>query len=201
MRNILLILLISVSILSCKQANKYENDTQLCSILAKMIESDQRIRNLPELKDPFFAILDSIQAANNLTKEMYSNLSEEEQLNWGKIAREIAEKKPKGSKKVRDSLWKVQSRIDRKNTELLIEITRKRGWVSKKQLGCTEYISPMIIFRHAPKEFWEEIRPLIKKEYEEKRMESATYGFIENHINGRPLLDLENKINTEINVE
>lgn len=199
MRNILLILLISVSILSCKQANKYENDTELCLILAKMIESDQRIRKLPELKDPFFAILDSIQSVNNLTKEMYSNLSEEEQLNWGKIAREIAEKKPKGSKKVRDSLWKVQSRIDRKNTELLIEITRKRGWVSKKQLGCTEYISPMIIFRHAPKEFWEEIRPLIKKEYEEKRMESATYGFIENHINGRPFLDLENKI--KINVE
>lgn len=188
--------------MGCKKENNYENDAELCSILAEMIESDQRIRKLPELTDPFFEILDSISTANNMTREDYSNLTKEEQLNWGNVAREIAEKRPKGSKKVRDSLWEIQSRIDRKNTKLLIEITRKRGWVSKKQLGCTEYISPMIIFRHAPKEFWEDIRPLIKKEYEEKRMESATYGFIENHINGRPLLDLENKINgTEINVE
>lgn len=199
MRNILLTLFILITILSCKQKTNYESDEELCAILHKMIQSDQRIRNSPELKNPFFEILDSIQSANNLTKEIYSNLDKEEQLKWGKLAREIAEKRPNGSKKVKDSLWEIQSEIDRKNTELLIDITKKRGWVSKKQLGCTEYISPMIIFRHAPKEFWEEIRPLIKKEYEEKRMERATYGFIENHINGRPFLDLENKI--KINVE
>ena len=173
--------------MSCKEENNYENDAELCLILAEMIESDQRIRNLPELTDPFFEILDSIRTANNLTREAYSNLSEEEQLNWGKIAREIAEKRPKGSKRVRDSLWEIQTEIDKENTKLLIDITKKRGWVSKDGLGCTEYISPMIIFRHAPKEFWEEIRPLIKKEYEEERMNSATYGFIENHLNGRPI--------------
>ena len=202
MKNILLILIILFSLFGCKPQNNFENDAELCGILAEMIQSDQRIRNLPELSDPFFEILDSIMIANDLTREVYSNLSKEEQLNWGKIAREIAEKRPKGSKKVRDSLWDIQEEIDKKNTKLLIEITKKRGWVSKDGLGCTEYISPMIIFRHAPKEFWEEIRPLIKKEFEEKRMESATYGFIENHINGRPLLDLESKINnTEINLE
>ncbi|WP_400074850.1 hypothetical protein [Winogradskyella sp. R77965] len=202
MKNILLTLTISITILSCKKENNYENDAELCSILAKMIESDQSIRNLPELTDPFFEILDSIRTTNNLTREVYSNLSTEEQLNWGKIAREIAEKRPKGSKNVRDSLWDIQEEIDIKNTKLLIEITKKRGWVSKDGLGCTEYISPMIIFRHAPEEFWEEIRPLIKKEYEEGKMNSATFGFIENHLDGRPLLELEKKINNiEIKTE
>jgi len=202
MKNILLTFIISLTILSCKKENNFEDDKELCGILAEMIQSDQRIRNLPELTDPFFEILDSIRTANNLTQEVYSNLSNEEQLSWGKIAREIAEKRPKGSKKVRDSLWDIQEEIDKKNTKLLIEITKKRGWVSKDGLGCTEYISPMIIFRHAPEEFWEEIRPLIKREYEEGKMNSATYGFIENHLDGRPLLDLEKKINnSKIKVE
>jgi len=187
MRNILLTLTISITILSCKKENNYKNDAELCSILAEMIESDQRIRNLPELADPFFEILDSLRTANDLTREVYSNLSKEEQLNWGKIAREIAEKRPKGSKRVRDSLWEIQTEIDKKNTKLLIDITKKRGWVSKDGLGCTEYIAPVIIFRHAPEEYWEEIKPLIDKEYAEKRMGSGDYGFIDNHLRGRPI--------------
>ncbi|OQD42777.1 hypothetical protein BUL40_09680 [Croceivirga radicis] len=187
MRNILLTLTISIIFLSCKKENNYENDTELCTILAEMIETDQSIRKLPELNDPFFEILDSIRKANNLTLEIYSNLSTEEQLKWGKIAREIAEKRPKGSKKVRDSLWQIQTEIDRKNTKLLIDITKKRGWVSKDGLGCTEYIAPVIIFRHAPEEYWEKIKPLIDKEYAEKRMGSGDYEFIDNHLRGRPL--------------
>ncbi len=103
------------------------------------------------------------------------------------MAREIANKRQESPKKIRDSLWKIQSEIDKKNTKLLIDITKKRGWVSRQQLGCTEYISPMIIFRHAPEEFWEEIRPLIENEYAEKRMGSGDYGMIDNHIRGRPL--------------
>ena len=187
MKNILLTLTIVIIIFSCKNENNYENDAELCALLSKMIISDQSIRELPELTDPFFEILDSIRSANNLPREVYTKLSKEEQLNWGKVAREIANERTVGPKKVRDSLWKIQSKIDKKNTKLLIDITKKRGWVSKKQLGCTEYISPMIIFRHAPEEFWTEIRPLIEKEYTEKRMGSGCYGIIDNHIRGRPL--------------
>ena len=182
MRNILLTLIISITILSCKKENNYENDAELCSILAEMIESDQSIRNLPELTDPFFEILDSIRTVNSSISEVDSNLSKEEHPNWGKIAREIAEKRPKGSKRVRDSLWEIQSEIDKKNTKLLIDITKKRGWISKDGLGCTEYIAPVIIFRHAPEKYWEEIKLLIDKEYAEKRMGSGDYGFIDNHI-------------------
>jgi hypothetical protein len=92
MKNILLALIISITIFSCKKKNNYENDAELCSILAEMIISDQSIRNLPELTDPFFEILDSIKTENNLTREVYTNLTQDEQLNWGKVAREIAEK-------------------------------------------------------------------------------------------------------------
>lgn len=187
MKNILLTISILLIISSCKKENRYENDAELCALLSEMIISDQRIRELPELTDPFFEILDSIRSANNLPREVYTKLSKEEQLNWGKITREIANKRTESPKKIRDSLWAIQSEIDKKNTKLLIDITKKRGWVSKKQLGCTEYISPMIIFRHAPKEYWEEIRPLIEKEYAEKRMGIGDYGIIDNHIRGRPL--------------
>ena len=186
-KNILLGIMVSSTIFSCKTENNYENDAELCALLAEMFESDQSIRSLPELTDPFFEIFDSIRSANSLTREIYMKLSTDEQLSWGKIAREIAEKRPKGSKKVRDSLWKIQSEIDKKNTKLLIDITKERGWVSKDGLGCTEYIAPVLIFRHAPKEFWQEIKPLIDKEFAEKRMGIGDYKFIDNHLRGRPM--------------
>ncbi len=143
MRNILLILTILISILSCKKENNFENNSELCRLLEEMTKDDQRIRNLSELR--------------------------------------------KGTKKVKDSLWKIQNEIDNRNTELLIEITKKRGWVSKTKLGCSEYISPMLIFRHAPKKYWNEIKPIIDKEFTEKRMTKGDYWFIDNHLKGRPM--------------
>ena len=104
-----------------------------------------------------------------------------------------------GSQKIKDSLWEIQNEIDNQNTELLIEITKKRGWISKTELGCSEYIAPVVIFRHAPKKYWNEIQPLIEKEYAEKRMENGDFWFIDNHLKGRPM-DIENggiKIITE----
>ena len=186
MKKILITFLISFIILSCRNENNFENDSELCLILAEMFKNDQSIRNSPEIADPFLEILDSIKTANNLTGENYTKLNKEEQLKWGKIAKKIAEKRPKISKNIKDSLWNIQRDIDRKNTELLIEITKKRGWVDKNELGCKEYFAPVIIFRHAPEEFWDEIKPLIEKEYAEKRMSKGDYWFIDNHLRGRP---------------
>ena len=56
-----------------------------------------------------------------------------------------------------------------------------------------------MIFRHAPKKYWNEIQPLIEKEFAEKRMEKGDFWFIDNHLKGRPM-DFENggiKIITE----
>jgi len=186
-KNIILIAFISTLVISCKKENNYENDAELCKILAQIHENDQRIRLLPEMTDPFFKIMDSVRTANNMTRETYGDLEKEEQLNWGKIGREIANKRPKAPQKVIDSLWEIQIELDKKNTRLLIDITRKRGWVTKNMLGCTEYFAPFLVFRHAPQEFWNELRPLIEKEYAEKRMGAGDYGFIDNHIRGRPI--------------
>ncbi|NJB38202.1 hypothetical protein [Croceivirga sp. JEA036] len=187
MKKILLYILTVSFLYGCKTDNNYENNSELCALLNEMYQTDQSIRALPELTDSFFEILDSIRFANDLDRETYMKLGKEEQLAWGKIAREIADKRPKASEQTRDSLWKIQSQIDRKNTRTLIDITKNRGWVSKAELGCEEYISPVIIFRHAPKEFWPEIRQLIDKEFTENRMGEGDYSFIDNHIKGRPL--------------
>ena len=147
MKNLLLTLIITITVLSCKKENNYENNVELFTLLNEMIESDQNIKNLPELKN--------------------------------------------GSKRIKDSLWTIQTEIDKRNTSLLIEITQKRGWLSKQDLGCTEYIAPVVIFRHAPKKYWDEIKTLIDKEYKEGRMEGGDYMFIVNHLNGRPSLNIK----------
>lgn len=127
MKKTFIILVVSIFLFKCKNEINYENDAELCEILAVMLESDQRIRKLPEMANPFFKIMDSIRTANNLTTEDYAKLPGQEQLNWGKIGREIADKKPKTPKKIIDSLWVIQHKIDKKNTLLLIDIIRKRG--------------------------------------------------------------------------
>ena len=94
-----------------------------------------------------------------------------------------------GSQRQKDSLWKIQEEIDERNTEKLIDITKKRGWVSKKGLNCRESISPVLIFRHSNEKFHEEIKMLIEIESKAGRMESGDFMFIENHLNGRPDFD------------
>ncbi|GGZ65759.1 hypothetical protein [Mesonia mobilis] len=186
MKKILLIILMVFCFYCCKNETNYNNNSELCSLLAEMTENDQRIRKLPEMTDPFFKILDSIILANYTSKYEYADLPRDKKLEWGKIARKIADKKTKAPKKITDSLWEIQSKIDIENTKTLIDITKKRGWVSKKQLKCKNYISPVLIFRHAPEKFWKDLKPLIEKEFKAGRMNSGDYWFINNHINGRP---------------
>jgi len=190
-KSILIILIVSITFLNCRKENKFENNTELCKILGKMTEDDQKIRGTTKLFDPFFEILDSIKTANKLTKEIYTNLSTEEQLEWGKIARKIAEKRSKKSKKEIDSLWNIQTKLDNKNTELLIEIVKKRGWVDKVSLNCEEYAAPWVIFRHSQEKYWKEIRPLIEKAYKEKKLGGMEYIMIDNQLKGRPSFNFD----------
>ncbi|PQJ19538.1 hypothetical protein [Tenacibaculum sp. SG-28] len=147
MKKILLTLFISVSILSCKKDNNYDNDEELCKLLSKMKSDDQRIRKMDLLKN--------------------------------------------GTSSQKDSLWRIQKQIDKHNTELLIEITEKRGWVSKNELGCDGMIPPVVIFRHSPKEHFEKIKELIETEYNAGRIGGLDYTFIENHLKGRPDFDIQ----------
>jgi hypothetical protein len=186
MKKILLILIISFLFFNCKSESDYSNNTELCKILEKMTEDDQKIRGLPKLSDSFFEILDSIRKANNLTKEIYIKLSKKEQLKWEQVAREIANKRPEQSKKELDSLWGRQTKLDNHNTELLINIVKKRGWVDKMSLNCKEYAATWVIFRHSQEKYWNQIRPLIEKAYKEKKLGGMEYAMIDNQLKGRP---------------
>ena len=99
------LILCTISI-SCKRQVIYDNDEELCEILAEMTDEDQRIRKMDLLKT--------------------------------------------GTKAQKDSLWAIQNSIDAQNTELLIEVTKQRGWVNGKMLGCDKPIIPVAIFRHTP---------------------------------------------------
>jgi len=189
MKNITLIFLIGLIILSCKQENSYTDKSELCRILGEMTANDQKYRGLDEMTDPFFAVLDSLQKVNNISNADYGKLSTEEQLDWGKKARAISEKIPQMSQKKQDSLMELQIKIDNKNTELLIDVTKKIGWVSKNKLGCEEYVSAWIVFRHSQSQYWDEIRTIIDKEKAEGRIGNGDYKMVDNHIKGRPIIE------------
>jgi hypothetical protein len=187
-------LFISLIILSsCQEKKKYGDRGQLCKILGEITENDQKYRGLQEMTDPFFRVLDSLTEVNNISNADYGKLTTEKQLEWGKKARAISEKIPQMSEKKQDSLMQLQIIIDNKNTELLIDITKEIGWVSKPKLGCKEYVSAWIVFRHSQSQYWEEIREIIEKEKIKKRLLIKEYKIIDNHIKGRP--KFEKKLN------
>jgi len=85
-----------------------------------------------------------------------------------------------------DSLWSIQLVIDSINTSKLIEIVKKEGWPNKDKMNCKKMGAPLVIFRHTPDEFTEEVKELMENEYKEGRIDYLNYMFIDNHLNGRP---------------
>lgn len=93
--------------------------------------------------------------------------------------------KDKYTKKEIDSVWSLQLKIDNKNTEKLIELTHKHGWLSDEITNCPE-LNIWIIFRHSQEKYFEKISKLIEKEHNAKRLNDWHYRLINNHLNGRP---------------
>ena len=81
---------------------------------------------------------------------------------------------------------------DNEHTERLIAITKKYGFPSiqrikkyyKKDFKNTEF-NPVIIFIHAQKKYWNELKNLIQVEFENKRINRCAYGYLLWHFNGR----------------
>lgn len=96
-----------------------------------------------------------------------------------------------GTQIQKDSLWKIQTQKDIKNTKILIEIIKERGWFNKKDLNCDAAVPPALIFRHSPEEYFNIISKLIKTENKAGRMSTGDYVFIENHLKGRPDFSIE----------
>lgn len=170
---------------SCK-SNKYEDNEVLCEVLVNIYDDDQKYRGKEsELVDPFFKILDSIMISEGITKKEYIKFEKSKQLIYGKIARGVADKRNEVSKKVKDSLWALQSSLDEKNTKILIEIIEERGFPDIKKLECKGYASPFLIFVHSPEEYWSEIKNILDQEIKSDRITKGDYDYIMWHINGR----------------
>jgi len=190
MNKIITICLSLIILSSCQQKNKYEDKVELCKILGEIHINDQKYRGSEEMTDPFFRVLDSLQQVNNLPNSKYSKLTTAEQLEWGKKAREISDKLPQISKKQEDSLMKLQIELDNKNTELLIDIIKRKGWVYKNNIGCEEYFSAWLVFRHSQSQYWDEIRILIDNAKEKGTIGKKDYNMVDNHIKGRPMMNI-----------
>ncbi len=86
---------------------------------------------------------------------------------------------------------------DAKHTIRLIEITKKYGFPSIKRIRENykkDFIDPEfhtnLIFIHSPKEYWDELKVLMKEEYENGNINQCMYGYLLWHFNGRKSFQL-----------
>ena len=89
------------------------------------------------------------------------------------------------SKKEIDSLKLIRRKIDKSNTEKLIELTKEYGWISGERIDCPN-LDTWLIFRHADPKYFDQISKLIETEHNAKRLSNWHYKLIKNHLNGRP---------------
>lgn len=165
----------------------YGSNDDLCDVLYEMSLDDQRYRGTTDkISDYYPKILDSLILDKGFTKKEFNSLPENQQGKLKQRAFSLAGKQLKPMMVQNDSLRELQLELDAKNTLKLIEITKKHGWQTSKSLGCDQRFRTVLIFRHAPEKYWNEIRDLIDKERNEKRMSGYEYYVIDNHLKGRP---------------
>lgn len=89
---------------------------------------------------------------------------------------------------------------DAAHTERLIKITEKYGFPTverlkkyyKKDFVDPEF-NPLILFIHSPKKYWEQLKVLMRQEYQIGNINKCQYGYLLWHFTGRtsfqPMLD------------
>ncbi|MFK7748769.1 MAG: hypothetical protein AB8B65_10280 [Kordia sp.] len=87
-------------------------------------------------------------------------------------------------KKIKDSVWVLQRKLDDSNTKKLIELTKKYGWLSDERVNCPK-LDIWLIFRHSDKQHYQEILALIEKEHTAKRLNDFQYKLIKDHVTGK----------------
>jgi hypothetical protein len=162
---------------------------ELCRELYDIVVSDQKYRGSNiSINEEYPRLLDSLILSKGISKDTFSDISKAQEAEFrSQVLRLIIEKsKPKMLES--DSLRLLQNLIDDENTARLIRIVKERGWLTAEKLECQEKFQPVLIFRHAPQKYWEEIRELIEKEKSAKRLSEYEYYLIDNHLKGRPPL-------------
>ena len=188
------IFLAFIFILSCK-TRKFKSEEDKCIYFENLIKSDQFYRGSELMVDPFFKILDSLRISEGLTKEDYKSLSVDQQLEYGKRARFIANKNP-SNPKVEDSLMTLQIHLDNKNTKSFLNYIKKFGYPDITKIGCKN--SPDLILLHSQEKYHKEIKRIIDSEFNNGKINSFLYASILRHIGGRKENNL-NKILIENN--
>ncbi|NQX85898.1 MAG: hypothetical protein HRT67_08325 [Flavobacteriaceae bacterium] len=90
--------------------------------------------------------------------------------------------------------------MDAEHTERMIEITKKYGFPSTKRIKKyykKEFVdpefNPLIIFIHSPRKYWNELKELMLKEYQNGIINQCQYGYALWQFTGRksfqPMLD------------
>ncbi|MDT0622957.1 hypothetical protein [Croceitalea vernalis] len=150
---------------------------------------DQKYRGASgNITETFSDVLDSLILSKRITKDYFLSLPEQQQGELKQKALKLASEKLKPLMEQNDSLRALQNCIDANNTKMLIEITKKHGWLTASGLECKEKFKTVLIFRHAPKKYWNEVRAIIEKERTAKRLTGYEYYVIDNHLKGRPPL-------------
>ncbi|WP_375325428.1 hypothetical protein [Flagellimonas sp. GZD32] len=184
--NISILLCIAFCTLLCPQLLAQEN---LCARLQQMVELDQKYRGTNDsILKRYNLALDSILKAKGLTYKEFNAMPALEQGKLKSLAFKIGGKNMQPIM-ANDSLANIQHQLDHQNTIAIIELVNEHGWLTDKNLGCSQKIRPVLIFRHAPKKYWPQIRELIEKEREAQRIPPYEYYVIDNHLKGRPPLD------------
>ncbi|WP_228236125.1 hypothetical protein [Allomuricauda sp. M10] len=177
-----MILLVLVIPLHSQQAQEKD----LCSQLVTLVERDQQYRGTNDIiADHVNQVLDSLIQAKGLTPQQFEALPAQEQGPTKQLAIKIAGQQMKPII-TNDSLAQLKLALDLENTKTLIDLVQKHGWLTSKNLGCSQSSKTVLIFRHAPKVYWEQVREIIENEKAANRISGYEYYVIDNHLKGRP---------------
>ena len=95
------------------------------------------------------------------------------------------------SKKIWDSLWNLQKKIDDQNTERLLETTKKYGFPNPTRTG--KPYSVWMIFQHADSKYKDDILPILERELKANRIESTEYTMIKWNLSDRKTMPFKIK--------
>jgi hypothetical protein len=139
-----------------------------------MYDYDQALRKYPMYKTFDTHFIDSIE----------------------KLPQTEIEKFKKENKIQSDTLdWLIHTNyiqpFDKIHTQRLLEITKKYGFPTVNRMNAYLPVkikgefNPIILLLHSPKQYWEELIPLMTNEYKLGTIDRCTYGYIMWHFHGR----------------
>ena len=156
MKVLIYMIVLFFSLASCR-SKPYTKPT--CTEIEAIMESDQQYRS-DYRTSAFFTVADSLARAKYGDKMIPDDVGE-----FMKEAHDITQGRPASDfidVSVADSLWALQSIIDKQNIERLLEIFEHSTRAELKELECLKNQS-LLPFVHATEPFYASVRKCIDK--------------------------------------